>query len=223
MNDWTAALHQGAAMPSMQQDATIKPQQGGIKMSQPPKKVVAPPALKQPGPAVPFKPAKPVKKPAPAAAAPAGGKKAEVEKKMSHLAGEDRRWVDLESARFVTANRDTWDDSHELAVRAHNHAAAATSTFTRQRSAAVCEAFVRKVTSGPGHHFQSEIPGVPEHYEADQPQEFWDAYAQHREDGYHPPAAYARAFSQHGVAAPQHHSARRTASTTNFPDSLMFL
>jgi len=104
-----------------------------------------------------------------------------------------------------------------------NYPDAATSTFTRQRSAAVCEAFVRKVTSGPGHHFQSEIPGVPEHYEADQPQEFWDAYAQHREDGYHPPAAYARAFSQHGVAAPQHHSARRTASTTNFPDSLLYL
>ena len=147
MTDWTAALHPTAAgMPPMQQPATITPQQGGYKISQPPDKVKAPPALKQPKPAVPFKPAKPVKKPAPAAAAPAGGKKAEVEKKMSHLAGEDRRWVDLESARFVTANRDTWDDSHELAVRAHNHAAAATSTFTRQRSAAVCEAFVRKVT-----------------------------------------------------------------------------
>ena len=104
-----------------------------------------PPVLKQPAPAVPFKPAKQPKK-APAAAAPAGGKKAEVEKKMSHLAGEDRRWVDLESARFIAANRDTLDDSHELAVRAHNHAAVKTSTFTRQRSAAVCEAFVRKVT-----------------------------------------------------------------------------
>lgn len=62
------------------------------------------------------------------------------------LAGADRRWVELESARFIAANRDTLDDSHELAVRAHNHAAAKTSTFTRQRSAAVCEAFVRKVT-----------------------------------------------------------------------------
>ena len=82
---------------------------------------------------------------------------------------------------------------------------------------------VHKVTKGPGHHFQSEIPGVPEHYEADQPQEFWDAYSRHREDGYHPSAAYARAFAQHGVAAPQHHSARRTAFNTNFPDSLLYL
>ena len=87
---------------------------------------------------MPFKPAKPVK--APAAQKPAQ-KGASV-----NLAGEDRRWVELESARFVAANRDTLDDSHELAVRAHNHAAAKTSTLTRQRSAAVCEAFVRQVT-----------------------------------------------------------------------------
>ena len=40
------------------------------------------------------------------------------------LAGADRRWVELESARFIAANRDTLDDSHGLAVRAHNHAAA---------------------------------------------------------------------------------------------------
>ena len=65
---------------------------------------------------------------------------------------------------------------------------------------------------GPGHHFESEIPGVPEHYEADQPQEFWDAYAQHRERGYHPPAAWARAFAEHGVAAPKHQASRRTAA-----------
>lgn len=139
MTDWTAALHPTAAgMPPMQQPATITPQQGGYKISQPPDKVKAPPALKQPKPAVPFKPAKPVK--APAAQKPAQ-KGASV-----NLAGEDRRWVELESARFVAANRDTLDDSHELAVRAHNHAAAKTSTLTRQRSAAVCEAFVRKVT-----------------------------------------------------------------------------
>ena len=186
MTDWTAALHPTAAgMPPMQQPATITPQQGGYKISQPPDKVKAPPALKQPKPAVPFKPAKPVKQPK----APAAQKGANVNRtadkgfaefwtdkmrgkpewadnadevaegnarrsghpepgseKKSSLAGEDRRWVELESARFVAANRDTLDDSHELAVRAHNHAAAKTSTFTRQRSAAVCEAFVRKVT-----------------------------------------------------------------------------
>ncbi len=66
---------------------------------------------------------------------------------FAKLSGVDRRWVDLESARFVAANRDTLDDSHELAVRAHNHAAVKTSTFTQQRSAAVCKAFVRTVTA----------------------------------------------------------------------------
>ena len=210
MTDWTAALHPTAAgMPPMQQPATITPQQGGYKLSQPPAKVKAPPPLKQPKPAVPFKPAKPVK--APAAQKQPAQKGASVNRQASggtdwsdtrdrpetffkryyqsnpdatlaeaaaayytsigkdphkltgalagyekgasdqpedfeKLSGVDRRWVTLESARFVAANRDTWDDSHELAVRAHNHAAVKTSTFTRQRSAAVCEAFVRQVT-----------------------------------------------------------------------------
>lgn len=188
MTDWTAFLHHGAGMPAMQNPAVITPEQGGFKVSKPPAKVKAPPALKQPAPAVPFKPAK-----QPKAQAPAGGKKAvkhndpwgefgpeinegtrvkyppELEETSSvnpdermmkrepgaesergrhraNLSPQDRRFVELESARFVAANRDTWDDSHELAVRAHNHAAAVTSTFTRQRSAAVCEAFVATVT-----------------------------------------------------------------------------
>lgn len=211
MTDWTAALHPTAAgMPPMQQPATITPQQGGYKISQPPAKVKAPPPLKQPKPAVPFKPAKPVKAPAAPAAAkkanrPAGSydpaeflddgyhpsqwlqdrdmelrqqweqqHKEQKGANVNRLAGADRRWVELESARFIAANRDTLDDSHELAVRAHNHAAAKTSTFTRQRSAAVCEAFVRKVT-------------------------------QLGEQQYRP--------------APQ----RTAAINTNFPDSLMFL
>lgn len=61
------------------------------------------------------------------------------------LDGADRRWVTLESAKFVAANRDALDDSTELAIRAHNHAALKTSTFTGQRSAAVCAAFVEEV------------------------------------------------------------------------------
>lgn len=116
----------------MQQPATIKPQQGGFKVSKPPQK--------QPKSVLPKVPQMKMPKPN---ATPTGAPGAP---KTPKISGADRRWVDLESARFVAANRDTLDDSHELAVRAHNHAAAATSTFTRQRSAAVCEAFVRKVT-----------------------------------------------------------------------------
>jgi hypothetical protein len=39
------------------------------------------------------------------------------------LAGTDRRWVTLEAAKFIAANPDSLDDSHEMAVRAHNYAA----------------------------------------------------------------------------------------------------
>jgi hypothetical protein len=63
----------------------------------------------------------------------------------SRLAGTDRRWVKLEAAKFIAANADTLDDSHELATRAHAHAALKTSTFTAQRSAAIAEAFVGAV------------------------------------------------------------------------------
>jgi hypothetical protein len=63
----------------------------------------------------------------------------------SLLDGSDRRWVILEGAKFVAANTDTLDDSHELAVRAYDYAALKTSTFTPRRSALVCRAFVAKV------------------------------------------------------------------------------
>ena len=63
----------------------------------------------------------------------------------SNLAGTDRRWVSLESAKFIAANPDALDDSHELATRAHAHAAFKTSTFTPARSAEVCRAFVASV------------------------------------------------------------------------------
>ncbi len=61
------------------------------------------------------------------------------------LTGSDGRWVELEAAKFVAANSNTLDDSHELATRAHEHAALKTSTFTKERSSRICEAFVSRV------------------------------------------------------------------------------
>lgn len=65
--------------------------------------------------------------------------------KTSRLNGPDRRWITLESAKFVAANTDTLDDSHELATRADHYAAVKTSTFTPERSALIREAFVMTV------------------------------------------------------------------------------
>jgi hypothetical protein len=62
------------------------------------------------------------------------------------LHGIDRRWVTLEAARFVTDNTDALASPHELATRAQHHAQVKTSTFTRERSAAISEAFVASVT-----------------------------------------------------------------------------
>lgn len=64
---------------------------------------------------------------------------------FASLAPTDQRWVTLEGRPFLAANTDALDDSHELAIRAHNHAALKTSTFSSRRSAAVCEAFVSQV------------------------------------------------------------------------------
>jgi hypothetical protein len=61
------------------------------------------------------------------------------------LTGADRRWVTLESAKFVAANRDVLDDPSELATRATHHAQVQTSPYTRARSAAVTRAFVATV------------------------------------------------------------------------------
>lgn len=63
------------------------------------------------------------------------------------LDGVDRRWVTLQAASFVAANGDTLDDSHELATRAHHYAQVKTSTFTANRSEAICRAFVATVTT----------------------------------------------------------------------------
>lgn len=64
---------------------------------------------------------------------------------VSRLNGTDRRWVVLESAKFVAANPDALDDATELATRATHHAQVQTSTFTPARSAAVTRAFVASV------------------------------------------------------------------------------
>lgn len=57
----------------------------------------------------------------------------------------DRRWVTLESSRFVSANTDCLSDPEELATRAQHHATLKTSTFSRPHSAAVTRAFVSSV------------------------------------------------------------------------------
>jgi len=69
----------------------------------------------------------------------------DISSKYSALDSPDRRWVTLEAAKFVAANTDTLDDSHELATRAHHHAQVKTSTFTPARSAAISEVFVATV------------------------------------------------------------------------------
>lgn len=61
------------------------------------------------------------------------------------LIGTDQRWVELESAKFLAANYDVAADSNELSIRAANHAALKTSTFTPARSQAVTREFVAKV------------------------------------------------------------------------------
>jgi hypothetical protein len=61
------------------------------------------------------------------------------------LPAADRRWVTLESSRFVSANTDCLSDPEELGTRAEHHAALKTSTFSRPHSAAVTRAFVAAV------------------------------------------------------------------------------
>jgi hypothetical protein len=61
------------------------------------------------------------------------------------LPPSDRRWVTLESSRFVSANTDCLSDPEELATRAGHHVALKTSTFSRPHSAAVSRAFVGAV------------------------------------------------------------------------------
>lgn len=76
---------------------------------------------------------------------------------FASLNGEDKRWVKLEGAKFVSTNTDTLADSSELAIRAHNHAARKTSTYSPGRSAFVCEAFVAEVVDLGRKSYRSPI------------------------------------------------------------------
>jgi hypothetical protein len=58
------------------------------------------------------------------------------------LSLQDRRYVELESAKFIRANSDCSVD--ELATRARHHAELETSTFPQSRSRAVTAAFVQR-------------------------------------------------------------------------------
>ena len=62
------------------------------------------------------------------------------------LSPDDRRFVVLESAKFLADNTDT-DDVRELATRAQHFAQRVTSTYSADRSQVVTTAFVRRVAS----------------------------------------------------------------------------
>lgn len=66
--------------------------------------------------------------------------------KAGGLSPDDRRFVVLESAKFLADNTDT-GDVRELATRAQHFAQQVTSTYSAGRSQAVTTAFVRRVAS----------------------------------------------------------------------------
>lgn len=90
--------------------------------------------------------------------------------KAPTLSGQERRWVDLESAKFVTANRDVAHVADELTERARRHAELHTSTLGAKRSREVTAAFVDKVADL-GHRTPrprtasapTTIPDFPDH------------------------------------------------------------
>lgn len=59
------------------------------------------------------------------------------------LAEVDRRWVELEAAKFARENEGA--DAEELRIRAANHADVATSTFGKDRAEAITAAFADRV------------------------------------------------------------------------------
>lgn len=67
--------------------------------------------------------------------------------KGSSLSPQDRRYVTLESSKFLSDNTDT-NDARELATRAMHHAQLVTSSFDVNRSRAVTAAFVARVAEG---------------------------------------------------------------------------
>ena len=113
-----SAKPQPPMMQNAIQPATVKPEVGGFDIN------TKLPKVKKPKPVPPLGGQPPAAPPVP------------------KISGADRRWVTLESAKFVAANTNALDDLHELATRAHHHAQVATSTFTPARSAAICRSFV---------------------------------------------------------------------------------
>lgn len=78
------------------------------------------------------------------------GKKEEAADYRDHnasLSTEDRRYVTLESSRFLAANTDT-NDVRELATRAMHFAQKVTSGTTQAQSGAITTAFVQRVADG---------------------------------------------------------------------------
>ena len=67
--------------------------------------------------------------------------------KESSLSPQDRRFVTLESSKFLAENTDT-NDARELATRAMHHAQKVTSTLDVNRSSTITSAFVERVASG---------------------------------------------------------------------------
>lgn len=59
------------------------------------------------------------------------------------LADADRRWVELEAAKFARENEGA--DAEELRIRAANHADVATSTLGKARAEAITAAFADRV------------------------------------------------------------------------------
>lgn len=57
----------------------------------------------------------------------------------------DRRWIELESARFVADNANTLHDRAEMAARAREYAAMKTSSFDPRRSTGMVKTFVASV------------------------------------------------------------------------------
>lgn len=74
--------------------------------------------------------------------------------KESSLSPQDRRYVTLESSKFLADNTDT-NDARELATRAMHHAQLVTSSYDVKRSRAITSAFVEKVAWGAQqrHHY----------------------------------------------------------------------
>jgi hypothetical protein len=81
------------------------------------------------------------------------------ESRLAALSPQDRRYVTLESSRFLADNTDT-NDARELATRAMHFAERVTSTYDVSRSRAITSAFVERVAKGAQerhHYFRNDV------------------------------------------------------------------